>query len=893
MQKSWHNFTIKKTFQELKSGIKGINETEANKRLRKFGLNNLPEEKSFSRLKLLIGQINSPLVYILFIAGITALALGEYTDSIIIFGVVVLNTLVGYLQESKANQALSKLKKVFQLKTIVFRNGKEKEIFQKYLVPGDVIFLRAGNKVPGDARIIESHDLKINESSLTGEWLAAKKDISVLSEGISLADRNNIAYMGTIIESGWGKAVVVATGIKTEIGKIAEAIKETEEEKTPYQKKLSRFSKIIGVVIIIISSIIFIEGMITGGRFIEIFTTSIAIAVAAVPEGLPVAMTVILAIGMQKILKKKGLVRKLASAETLGSTSIILTDKTGTLTEAKMEVAGIFTGNKGFFDNNDKKLVKGFDKKDGKSHTMALKIAMLCNESFIENYEEPTEKWIIRGSPTERSLFLAGIQAGFSRKELDQEQPLIDRFLFDSNYKYAASLHKLDPDSNILYIVGSPEKILSMSSYLDINRKKKKLFLSDFKKLKERYEKLTKQGFRVIAVAYKKTKDQKIDKDKEEELKEMVSVGFFALHDPIRKGTKEVMDTCRKAGMKPIIVTGDHKLTAIAVAEKLGFKTKKENILEGKDLDRLSDKEFEKKLKHIEVYVRVEPNQKLRIVQAWQKQGEVVAMTGDGINDAPALKQADIGIALGSGTDVSKEVSDLVLLSDNFSIIESAIEEGRVIVDNIRKIITYLLSDSFTEIILISVSLLFGWPLPILAGQILWVNLIEDGPLGVSLAFEEKEKDIMERSPNDYGLFLLNKEMKVLIFIIGLTTDFLLLGLFFYLLKYSGYEIAHIRSVIFAGLTIDSLLYVFSCKSLRRNLWEINLWSNKFLILALLIGILMLLSAFYVPFLQTLLKTVPLNFFDWSLVLILGFLNIFLIEATKWLFIKKFIRKGL
>ena len=886
MEKPWHSFTIKKTFQELESGIKGINELEANKRLRKFGLNNLPEEKSFSRLKLLIGQINSPLVYILLIAGITALALGEYTDSIIIFGVVVLNTLVGYLQESKANQALSKLKKVFQLKTIVFRNGKEKEIFQKYLVPGDIIFLRVGNKVPGDARIIESHDLKINEASLTGEWLAAEKKTPVLSEGISLADRNNMAYMGTIIESGWGKAVVVNTGIRTEIGKIAKIIKETKEEKTPYQKKLSRFSRIIGIVIIIISSIIFIEGMITGGRFIEIFTTSIAIAVAAVPEGLPVAMTVILALGMQKILKKKGLVRKLASAETLGSTSIILTDKTGTLTEAKMEVAGIFTGNKGFFDNNDKKLVEGFDKKDGKSHTLALKIAMLCNESFIENYEEPTEKWIIRGSPTERSLFLAGIQAGFSRKELDQEQPLIDRLLFNSNYKYAASLHKLDSDSNILYIVGSPEKILSMSSYLDINGKEKKLFLNDFKKLKERYEKLTKQGFRVIAVAYKKTKDQKIDKDKEEELKEMVSVGFFALHDPIREGTKEVMDTCRKAGMKPIIVTGDHKLTAIAVAEKLGFKTKKENILEGKDLDRLSDKEFEKKLKHIEVYVRVEPNQKLRIVQAWQKQGEVVAMTGDGINDAPALKQADIGIALGSGTDVSKEVSDLVLLTDNFSIIESAIEEGRVIVDNIRKIITYLLSDSFTEVILVGVSLLFGWPLPILAGQILWVNLIEDGPLGVSLAFEEKEKDIMERSPSDYGFFLLNKEMKVLIFIIGLTTDILLLGLFFYLLKYSGYEIEHIRSVIFAGLTIDSLFYVFSCKSLRRNLWEINLWSNRFLILAWLIGILMLLAALYIPFLQTLLKTVPLNSFDWSLVLILGFLNIFLIEITKWWFIK-------
>ena len=869
MEKAWHNFSINKVFRELDSRIKGLSKQEAEKRLKKYGFNKIPEKKSFSRIKIFFDQLKSPLVYILFIAGMITFALEEYSDSIIIFIAVFLNTIIGYFQEAKANNALSQLKKILQANTIVFRDGQEKKILQKEIVPGDIVFLRAGNKVPADVRIVESHNLEINESSLTGEWLASDKNKEVSAKGITLADRHNIAYMGTVVESGWGKAIVIRTGVKTEIGKIAETVQRTEEEKTPYQKKLSRFSKIIGTIIVAISVVIFIEGIITGEKFVEIFTLSVAISVAAIPEGLPVAMTAVLALGMQRILKRRGLVRKMASAETLGSTSIILTDKTGTLTEAKMKVAGIFT------------------ETDGKaSDIKALKIAMLCNESFVENFEEPTKKWVIHGRPTEKALFLAGIQAGLSKKKLEKEQPSIDQFLFDPDYQYAASLHKLNSRRNILYLVGSPEKILLMSSFLDVDGKKKKMLLSDIKRLKSKYEKLTKNGFRVISIAYRKNNEEKIDNNKEEKLKEMVYVGFFALHDPIRKRTKEVLDICRKAGMKPIVVTGDHMLTAKAVAEKLGFKTNKENIIEGSDLNKLSDKEFKRRLKNIQVYSRVEPIQKLKIVQAWQEAGNIVAMTGDGINDTPALKQADIGVALGSGTDVAKEVSDLVLLTDNFNVIEAAIEEGRSIVDNIRKIITYLLSDSFTEVILISVSLMFGWPLPVLAGQILWVNLIEDGPLSISLAFEKKEKDIMKRKPSDYNLFLLNKEMKVLILIIGIITDILLLGLFFFLLKYSEYEITHIRSIVFAALTVDSLFYIFSCKSLRRNLWHINIFSNKFLIYAWFSGIVMLLFALYIPFLQRLLKTSGLGLFDWGLVLGLGLLNIILIEFTKWLFIR-------
>lgn len=888
MQKQWHSFSIEKVLRELGSRPNGLTDKEVEARIKKFGYNELPQEKTFSRTKLFLEQFKNPLIYILLMAGLVALALKNHTDSIVIFGAVLLNTIFGYFQESKANQALDKLKKVLKVKTIVFRQGQEKEILQEKLVPGDIVLLKAGHKVPADGRVIEAHHLKIDESVLTGEWLAASKKEETLPGQTPLADRDNMVYLGTMVESGWGKAVITETGSETELGRLAQILKTAKEKKTPYQKKLARFGKVIGLIIIAISLTIFVEGMIAGGSFMEMFTVAIAVAVAAIPEGLPVAMTVILALGMQQILKRKGLVRKLASAETLGSTSIILTDKTGTLTKAKMEVAGIYTGSRELLSDGQRFNQK--IKKNGQeSHILALKIALLCNESFIENLNEPMSKWIIRGRPTEKALFLAGVQAGLDKHELEREQPKIDQFPFDPTYKYAASLHHIGPDKddNILYLIGSPEKILSMSSYLDNDGQKKNLLLTDFKRLKRKYEDLAKQGLRVLAAAYRQTKDEQLRLAEEERNKQMVFVGFFALHDPLRRETREAVQLCRQAGLKPIIVTGDHRLTAEAVAKKLDFKLTKENVLEGKDLELMTDEEFEKRLKDIQVYTRVEPAQKLRIVQAWQRKGEVVAMTGDGINDAPALKQADIGLALGSGTDVAKEVADLVLLTDNFSVIVAAVEEGRAIIDNIRKVITYLLSDSFTEVILIGASLLMGWPLPLLAAQILWVNLIEDSLPNIALAFEPKEKDLMKQKPQGQTVSLLNKEMKVLIFIVGLLTDLFLLGLFFYLLRYSDYSLVHIRSVIFAGLAIDSLFYIFSCKSLRRNLWQINPFSNKFLIGAWLFSVLMLIVGLYLPPFQGLLKTVPLNLFDWKLIIGLGLINVFLIELTKWLFIKR------
>lgn len=846
----WHTLSSEKVAEILRTDPEeGLSENEVEIRQKKFGLNKLPEEKPLPKVKIFLSQFQSPLIYVLVIAGIITLILGEWTDTVVIFAAVFLNTVVGYFQENKASNALRELKKVLKRKATCLREGKKKEIFQENLVPGDMVILKAGDKVPSDGRIIESSNLKINEASLTGEWLAAEKIAEILTKEVPLADRDNMVYMGTTVEDGEGKAIITEIGVQTEIGKVAILIKETKEEKTPYQKKLAHFSKIVGGLIGIASLFIFVEGMVTGGEFVEMFTTAVAVAVAAIPEGLPVAMTVILALGMQRILKRKGLVRKLASAETLGSTSIIATDKTLTLTEGKMEVGEILSYDKNF----------------------TLKIATLCNEAFIENPQDLKPFWRLRGRPTDKALILAGVEAGLNKHELEKELPKIDEIPFNAQNKFIATLHQTKTDK-ILFVSGAPEKIIELSS-IDKNT---------FLKLNRDLEDLTSQGLRVIAVGYKKTKETKL---KIEDINDLSFSGFIGLKDPLRKEVKEAIEICKRAGMKPIIVTGDHVLTAKAVGKELGLRVKKENIIEGKELDNISDKDLEKKLAKINIFARVEPKHKMRIIKAWQAKNQVVAMTGDGINDAPALKKADIGVALGSGTEVAKEVSDLVLLNDSFSIIVAAIEEGRAILDNIRKVITYLLSDSFTEVILIGVSIIAKLPLPVIAVQILWVNIIEDGPLGLCLAFEPREKDLMKQNPQNHDIPLLTREMKALIFIIGLITDLLLLTLFFWLLKYSGYEIPHIQSIIFAGLTIDSIFYVFSCKSLRRNLWQINLFSNKFLIIAWVFGAIMLISALYLPPFQTLLKTVPLNLFDWQLILGLGLINIALIEATKHYFI--------
>ncbi len=850
----WHNLDSEEIAKILKTDIKkGLSEKEVKNRQAEFGLNKLLEEKPLSSLKKFLEQFQSPLIYILVIAGLICLILKDFTDAIIIFGAVFLNTIVGFIQENKASRTLKALKKVVKHEAEVLRGGNLKIIDSTELVPGDIIVLNPGDKVPADGRITECHDLKINEMALTGEWIAAKKNSEILPKETPLADRDNIVYMGTIVEDGKGRLIVTETGIQTEIGKVALMVREVKEEKTPYQKRVINFSKIIGVLIVFTSFLIFVLGIATGQDLFLMFLIAVAVAVAAIPEGLPVAITIILALGMQRILKKQGLVRKMIAAETLGSTSVICTDKTATLTEGKMKVDKVI---------GDKLL--------------ALKAATLTCEAFIENSDEPKEKWIIRGRPTDRALLEAGIEIGIDQKR-EFKKKKIAELPFNSINKFSAALYK-EGSKQILYVLGAPEKILELSE----------LEKSEKENWEEKLEELAEKGLRIIATAYKKIESQKSEiKSLEEEMKDLNFTGFITLKDPIRPEVKEAMRICCQAGMRPIIVTGDHKLTAKAVAEELGFKiNKEENILEGEDLDRFSDREFEEILEKIQIYARVEPRHKMKIIGAWQEKGEVVAMTGDGINDAPALKKADIGVVLGSGTEVAKEASDLILLTDNFSIIVAAIEEGRLIIDNIRKTVTLLVSQCFSEIILVGASIIGGLPLPILPAQILWENLIEGSPQGIALAFESKEKDVMQRLPEDPKSPLLNREMKTIILGFGIFTDLILLGLFLWLLKIE-LPLAEIRTIIFAALSIDTFFYAFSCKNLRKNIWQYNPFSNLYLIGCIIFSLFMLLMAVYLPVFQNLLKTVPLSLFDWLILLGLGMINLVLIEATKWYFIIK------
>ncbi len=893
LKSDWHIISVEESLKILGSNDKtGLSSEEVVLRQKEYGHNKLPEEKPLNKVQIFLRQFKSPLMYILVVAGIITTFLKEYPDSIVIFSIALINALIGFFQENKTSEILTALKKLVKVKSSVIRESEEKRIFQEGLVPGDIFILRPGDKIPADGRIVKSYSLQVNESALTGEWLPARKNEELLSKDTPLADRNNMVYMGTVVQEGKARVVVVATGLKTEIGKVASIVKRTKDEKTPYQEKIENFGKLITIVILLASVLILLAGAIVGENIADIFFMVVAIAVAAIPEGLPIAVTLVFAFSVRELLKKKGLVRQLIAAEILGSTSVICADKTGTLTEAKMEVKGIYTG-AGELPGG-KIHLSSF--KPNSSHMMVLKIALIRSDAFIENLEDPMNQWIVRGEPTEKALVLASVQAGLNKTKILTKEDQIDELIFDSGLRYSASLHNLNNEEYIVYTMGSPESILNLCSFTDLNGEPKSILSTEMKRLKERYSLLAAQGFRLIAMAYKVIpKDRSLNISFEETniesrqkfykkiLREAVFAGFVTLHDPIRRGVKEAVRTCKKAGMNPIIITGDHKLTAKAIAQELELNAKEDNILEGDDLDKMSDDAFNEVFEKIKIYARVEPRHKIRIVEAWQRKGEIVAMTGDGINDAPALKKANIGVALGSGTDVAKEASDLILLDDNFEVIVVAVEEGRRIIDNIRKVLTYLLMGSFTEIILIGTALFFRLPLPVLPGQILWKNVIEDTPPSFALTLEPKEKDIMNRPPEPPNLSLLTKQMKFLILAVGILTDLVLVGIFAWFLN-QGYPIEETRTVIFAGLIIGSFFSVFSLRNLRQNIWQYNPFANLYVLVTVITGMMLLIFAIYSPFSHFLLKTVPIGIFEWSILIGFGILHIILIELTKLFF---------
>lgn len=882
-EKNWHSLSINYVFSELKTNNSGLTETEAVKRLKKFGLNELPKKQPLGKLFIFFNQFKNSLVVVLLIAALVSYFLSDMIDAYVILAAVFLNVVIGYFQENKAQDALLKLKKVIVTQALVIRNAKEKLIATRDLVPGDIIRLVSGDKVPADVRLIEINNLEIEEAGLTGESMPVYKNLNKLKQGVALADRLNMAYQGTVVLKGKAMGVVVATGNKTELGKIAEALREIKEETTPLQKKLVIFSHQLAYLFLCLCFLIFLIGVIIGYPALIMFNTSIAIAVSAIPEGLLISITVILAIGMQIILKKKALVTKMISAETLGSTTVICTDKTGTLTTGEMQVAHLEAYNQKYSftgKNLKEKLMAGRD------ILLALKIGMLVNEAIILNEEDDLADWQIIGGATDKAILLAGIQAGLNKKELEKETPLLDELPFDSELKIMATLRKFNEKENIIYLKGAPEKIIDKLTEIESGNGRVLITPGMKEKIKKNFENLSNKGLRMLALAYRIV-PKDINKIKQifpqAEIQGLTWVGLVGLKDPLRPEAAQTIKLAQMAGLKIVVITGDNKITARAIAMELGLKVNNENILDGTELLKYSDDQLFKKVKSIIVYSRVTPQDKLRIIKAWKAHNEVVAMTGDGINDAPALKQADIGIALGSGTEVAKETADVILLDNNFSTIIAAIRQGRVIYDNIKKVILYLLSDSFSEIIVIIGSFLLSLPLPFFPAQILWINIIADGLPNYALTMEPEEKGLLKEKPYPRNLPVLDTEKKLFIILISLISGIGILAIF-YLFYNLTRDIDLSRTIAFAALGTNSLLYVFSCRSIRNSIFNKQFFSNIYLIGAVIIGFLLQIAAIYWLPLQKILRTKPLDLDHWFYIIAVGLIIIFTIEILKSLF---------
>lgn len=863
--------------------------SEASSRLADQGRNELPRSGGqISRLKILLDQFTSPLIIILIIAGAISGLLGEVIDMTVIFITVAMNTIVGFVQEDKANEALKKLRAMVAYEAVVLRDGKKKQIPSEEVVVGDILFLQAGDKIQADGRIIDLSDFEVNESSLTGESEPSLKSTDVIKDKSGVGDQFNMAFRSTIVENGRATVLVTATGSNTEIGKIANLVKETKEDKTPLQIQLGKMSKMIAIIVVSISVGIFIFGSFFSSKsaeanLLEMFEVSVAIAVAAIPEGIVITLTVILAIGMRHIFKRRSLVRRLVAAETLGSVSVICTDKTGTITEGRMQATHILTSE----DDLDFDEIRTLHVDKDPRHVdalFALRVGILCNDGVIENADGPEQTWKVIGDTTDTAFLTIGAKVGLQKEHLDSAVKRTAEIQFSSKKKYMATVHRVDHNS-VMYVKGAPEVIFERVTNYDEKGRSKKLTSKQCEWFQAQLKSLTSRGLRVLAVAYK---NDGVDANKidENDVQNLTLIGLVGLSDPVRPDVKETIQLAHKAGIKTVMITGDHVQTARSIAKEIGLAHDKEMIFDGEKLERMSDEELQAAVGSVSIFARVDPIHKIRIVRAFQANEEVVAMTGDGVNDAPALKAADIGVALGSGTAVAKETADMVLLDDSYSTIVGAVEEGRGIYQNIKKVVLYLLSGSFAEVVLIGGSLLMGLPLAVLPVQILWVNIIEDAFPDMALAFDKGEKENMSEPPRKKHEPIIDREMKVMIAIITVVSNLILFGLFLYFLKVTG-DIVRARTLMFVGLGVDSLIYIYAVRSMRRNVWHMNPFSNKYLNLALLFGWVMLISAVHIPIFQTLLRTVPIGLREWGIMLTFGIINLLLIEIVKGWFLVK------
>lgn len=891
----WHSMEIDETLRVLQSDWKGLSRKEVELRLQRFGYNELEKRKKASVFKIFLAQFMDVFVVMLIIAIIISVILGwleaqasaepktvieAYVDAITIGAIVLLNAVVGFIQEYRSEKAIEAMRRLAAPNARVLRDGQEVVIPAREVVPGDILLFESGDRIAADGRLLEAVDLSVVESALTGESTPVSKNTKVLAVDTSLADMKNMVFMGTYVTYGRGKAVVTATGMNTQFGKIAEMVQTVEKEEIPLKYKLDKFAKKLGLIVVMASITIIVLDLIRLGKAdVEIFMTSVALAVSAVPEGLPTIVTVTLALGARELAKRNAVIRSLASVETLGSTTVICSDKTGTLTKGEMtvrkifvndqtiEVTGIGYESKGEFYKNEEK----FDPSEDAHLTLLLKIGALCNNASYDG------KRII-GDPTEGALLVAAAKASLWKDALEKQYPRIGEIFFTSERKRMTTIHLTLEKRRVAYVKGSAETLLELSTHIYQNGEEVALSEEMRKKILGKVEEMAGQALRVLGFAYKAIPEDITDFSEENVEKNLVFVGLVGMIDPPREEAKEALKLCERAGIKTVMITGDHKLTAVAIAKEIGIM-KNGLALTGSELDKLNDEEFGRIVEEVRVYARVSPEHKLRIVKALKEKGHIVAMTGDGVNDAPALKQADIGIAMGiTGTDVTKEASDMILADDNFATIVNAVKGGRIIYGNIRKFIRFLLALNFTELILIASFALAGLPLPLLPTMILWLNLVTDGPPAIALSVDPPAEDVMENSPRNPKEGIMHGMIG---FILASTIIQLIaeIGAFWWGYKVQGSP-DKARTMVFLVACFYELIVVWNCRSESRNAFKVGFHTNKALLAAVLISTFTTLAVIYMPPLRLAFQTVPLDPLDWLLVASLSSLGFLVVPEV-------------
>ena len=879
---AWYRKTAAEVFQEFGTGLEGLHDKTAADKLESYGLNRLPEAKRVSPAIILLRQFASPLIYILLIAAAVTFALAEYKDTIVIAVVLVFNAIIGFIQESRAEESVRALQKMVVPQARVVREGKEKEISSEKLVPGDIVLLASGAKVPADIRLVSTVEMRVDESLLTGESVPAEKIADAIPESnLTPGDQRNMAFMGTVVVNGRSVGVVVETGKRTMLGGIAHEIRDAETARAPLQEKFARFSNRIGLYVLAAGVALFAIGILVGEPVKEMFMTVVAAAVATIPEGLPVVLTIALAVGVQRMAARNAILRRLPAVETLGSTTVVCTDKTGTLTKNEMTVKVVYDGARAFeltgtgYDPSGEILHEWVPKPEAEREHLAMcfRVGLLCNESSLYQDEG---SWRVNGDPTEGALIVSALKAGLDPEEEKRKYTQIAIIPFESERGYMATLHRFG-DEKYIFIKGSPEKVLELC----VNcMETDSLRTEEILKISDRF---ASDGMRVLAMAYKKAPEDLAQLRHEDVENDLTLAGIQAMIDPPRDEAVDAVKGCRRAGIRVIMITGDHPTTALAIAKMVGIDTEGGRVITGREIEEMTDEDLFYRVKKVSVYARVAPHHKLRIVRQLMDHGEIVAVTGDGVNDAPALRAAHLGVAMGrKGTDVAKEASDMVVTDDNFAAIFHAVREGRIVFDNIRKVVFFLIPTGVAAIGSIIGCLLLGIPIPYTASQLLWINLVTNGFQVIALTFEPGDREVVNRPPLDPSEGIMSGILVQRTVIVGLLISAGVVVKFAWALQ-EGMSLEKARTIAMTTMVFFQFFQAWNSRSETKSIFQIGLFTNPYLAYGLAASVMAHIAAIYAPPFQWLLSTEPVAGFEWLLIVAMSLSVIVVVEFDKWM----------